>query len=466
MGTIARDALRLSAICLAIGANAAHAQTPPGKYEIKSLRWEEDYAWLADPSRRDEAPAFKYVPLGGSGAFVSFGGEVRARVDSYDEPFFGAGRTEDFTSVQTRGLAHADVHFSPALRAFVQLAASDERGRRPRERAADESALDLAQGFVDWTVGEGSHRWRLRAGRQELAFGRFITTRDGTNLRRTFDGVRATGPVASGSLDLFAAYVTDQRPDAFDDQTDDLDRAWGGAYTRPFSPQTRVIVTYFGRINERGAFAAGVGTEKRHSLAVRLQTTRGAFDFDGQFGYQIGELERRTGGALDIDAFGFATETGYTWRKAPWRPRVAVRIDRAGGDRNAADGELNTFDLAYPNLSYISDLSAFAARNLASVQPFVTVTPRQNVTLTAGMDWLWRSERADAVYSPPSVQLARANQTGGDAVASQFYLRANWRLTPFVDMQSSFVHAQVDDVLAGAGLADQTYGMTQIAWRF
>jgi hypothetical protein len=450
---------------LAIGATGiATAQSGlhspgPDPYVIKPLRWEEDYSRYQPPADANLPERLKRVALGDG--FVSFGGEARWRVEHTEATLFGVRGAPDFTSSATRFLAHADYHSNADWRMFVQLNASDERGRRPRERAADESAVDLAQGFVDWNVSA----WRLRAGRQELAFGRYVTTRDGTNLRRTFDGVRATGPVAGGTLDLVGDAVTRQRPGAFDDDPDPEDHAWGAAFTYPLADKSgRLIATYFGRRNGRAVFASGTGEEFRHAFAVRLQRQRGDWDFDGQFSAQTGELRAPTR-TLDLAAWGFATETGLTWRDAAWRPRLALRLDGAGGDKDAGDGKLGTFDLAYPNLTYISDAAAFAPRNLWGVQPFVTVQPHSHLSVTIGEDVLWRVERGDAIYAPGGVIVAPANGVGG-LVASQTYLRAAYAPTQHLEWTLSIVEARAGEAIRNAGGRDQLFAGGHLALRF
>lgn len=345
------------------------------------------------------------------------------------------------------------------------MSAAFEDGRKPGTRAADESDPDLAQAFVDLALGD-SAKWRLRVGRQELAFGRYITVRDGANLRRTFDGARLTGPIAQGILDVFAVAPTLQRAGAFDDRPDGGDHAWGLSFTRPQSRQTRWIATYFGRENERAAYAAGPGVERRHALALRYQSTRGPWDFDGQFSYQFGEFQPRSGAPLDIRATGFATETGYSFKHAAWTPRIALRLDGAGGDRNPNDARLSTIDLAYPNLTYISDASAFAPRNLCGVQPFVTIVPVKALSLTAGTGFLWRRESGDAVFSPPNVRLLCAQAPSDNYIATQSYLRALWRMNPFVDIAGSAVHAEAQGAFAQAGLKDIDFLALQVSAKF
>lgn len=448
-------ALLLGAASLAAGEPALAQEG----YVIKPLRWDEDYARYQAPAHATFPETWKHVSLSEAGAFGSFGGEARARTETYDEPLFGMRGLPDFTSTAIRLLFHADIHANADVRAFIQLGVFDETGRKPRERPADESALDLAQGFID--IGR-PQRIRVRLGRQELSFGRFVTIRDGTNIRRTFDGARLTTTVLGGELDAFAATTTRQQRGFFDDDPDPDDRAWGAAFRRP-TAHGATTITYFGRHSDNAVYAVGTGVENRHSAAVRLQAQYDRFDFDGQAGVQWGQFEL-SGRTLDIRAWGFASEIAYRLAQGSWSPRLALRFDAASGDADAADDALGTFDLGYPNLTYLTDAAAFAPRNLIGVQPFLTVQPKASLTLTFGTQWLWRLERNDAVYAPPSIVLAPGG--GSRFAASEYYGRAVWRLNRHVEMAASAVWIDPGSSLTAAGGNTQTFVATQITTRF
>ncbi len=441
---------------LALAAPApALAQASADAYVITSLRWEEDYVWLADVERPADVPAFKYLALG-YGGHASFGLEARYRVEAYDEPLFGRFGARDFTSGQTRLLAHADVRVTPVLRAFLQLGAADEQGREPGARGADESALDLAQGFVD--LGRES-AVRLRVGRQELPFGRFLSLRDGTNIRRTFDGARLSGGRGDVRWDAFVAHPTRNGPESFDDDPDPADLAWGVAASRG-----GWTATYFGRRDERARYAAWAGTEERHTLALRTVGERGPWRWDAQAGAQFGVLET-AGGDLDIRAFGAASELSRGFAGA-WRPRASLRVDAAGGDASPADDTLGTFDLGYPNLAYLSDAAALAPRNVLDVHPFVTVQPDPRLTLAGGVEVLWRLERGDALYAPPAIALTPTDAPGGPYAGAQWYVRAGFRPSRHWDITLSAVRIEPGPALTRSGAVTQTFAALQTSLRY
>ena len=439
----------------------ACAQAWPG-YAPKPFRWDEDYAKGAPG---DGLPAsLKYIPLA-SGGFVSLGGEYRDRIDSYGHPDFGGRGASRFTSDQQRLLLHADLHAGPDLRAFVQLGAGLEAGR-PVRRPGDEDHLDLAQGFVDLGWGPAARRWRLRVGRQEVGIGRYVAVRDATNIRRTFDGVRVDGTVAGWMVMGLAARPTLNRPEAFNDTADRTDKLLA-ATAEHVLPGTgfRLGFALLERDNSLARYAAGLGPERRSTVGLRIYGGRGPWDADGQVSYQFGRFAPLGGRRLEVAAWGAAFEGG---RKLglPWTPRLAVRVDTAGGDGDTKDGRLTTFDLPYPNLSYLTDAAIFAPRNVRDLQPFVVLSPTPSLTVTLGSQFLWRNSKADSIYSPIGLPVIGPGG-GGDYVATSRYGRVSWRINPLVEWQAALVHASPGEALkaARAGKA-QDFGMTALVLKF
>lgn len=443
--------LALLAASLALAPGEALAQTAPWPgYAPKMFRWDEDYGRLKDQARPDLPLKLKYLALDGHGDWLSLGGEYRFRIDDYSHPDFGLRGAEGFTSRQHRALIHGDAHFGPNLRAFVQLGAAAEDGRGRLGRPADRSDLDLAQGFVDLGWGPAAGRWRLRVGRQELGLGRYVSVREGTNIRRAFDGVRLDGLAGGWSLTGVAARAVRNAPDAFDDAGDRRDRlGFLGADHALGTSGYRLGLAYVEHDNEMARYAAGMGRERRSSLGVRIYGAHGPWDADGQVSWQFGRFTPTGRPGQDIEAWGAAFEGGRRLA-VPWSPRLAVRIDGAGGDGNPNDGRLTTFDLPFPNLSYLTDAAVFAPRNVRDIQSFVTVNPTPALSLTAGAQFLWRNRRTDAVYAPNGAALLPPGGRG-DYLATSPYLRASWRINPLVEWQLAAVRAEPGRALKAAG---------------
>jgi len=104
------------------GARAVDAPPCPVP-EYKYLRYDEDYRYLARPECKKEAlDSIKLVPFPRGGDwFVSFGGELRWTIESFDEPQWGAQPDEDPYLLQ-RYMAHADLQDNTAALADLELA--------------------------------------------------------------------------------------------------------------------------------------------------------------------------------------------------------------------------------------------------------------------------------------------------------------------------------------------------------
>lgn len=298
----------------------------------------------------------------------------------------------------------------------------------------------LGGGFGRRLLATPARRWRLRIGRQEVALGRYVAVRETTNFRRTFDGVRIDGAAAGFNLIGLAARLTRNKTGAFDDDGDPGDHIYllQADHALPLKG-LRFGMTAYQRVKRQATYSAGQGLERRRSFGVRVFGARNGWDVDGQISYQFGRLAPADQPSLAISAWGGALEGGYTLG-AKWKLRLAFRADIAGGDAHPNDARLKTFDLPYPNLSYLTDAALFAPRNVRDLQPFVTVSPTVRFSLTAGAQFLWRTTTADAVYSPANIQILRSGG-GAHYVATQPYARVTWRMNHFVDLQATGVHA-------------------------
>jgi hypothetical protein len=445
-------------VSIAASTNAEPAW--PG-YQPQLLRWNENYSAQCS-SNPEGLLRLKCLPLGPDAEdSASIGAEYRLRVEDYAPFNFGLNGANDISSVQHRALLHSDFHFGDDLRIFVQLGSASERGR-PIQRPGDEDDADVVQAFADFNFSAARSHWRLRAGRQELAIGRFVAIRDATNIRRTFDGVRIDGSWSDNSLLAVAARTTHQRTGAWDNNSNADDRLAVIVLSQALGSRKdfKLDFALLEHDNNQATYAVGAGRERRRTVGLRLFGARGPWDIDSQASYQFGDFTR-VAGEMTIDAWGAAFEGGATFKQLLWSPRIAIRVDVAGGDRNASDRTLNTFDVPYPNLSYLTDAAFFAPRNVWDIQPFVSATVVPQLTLTIGSQFLWRLSQHDAVYSSANIPLI-APSTAGNYVAGQPYLRVSWRPISLISVQGSLEKAFVGEVLRHVGARNEVYEMVSI----
>jgi hypothetical protein len=140
----------------------------------KPFRYDEDYRYLRDPTlRTDFWDPLKYIPLGGdSNTYLSFGGELRERFESYSPTSFGLKGGNDNAYVLHRLLLSADLHITQYFRAFLQLGNELAAEKNQPLSPTDVDRLDLQQAFIDVKVPISELDPTLRIGRQEISFRR------------------------------------------------------------------------------------------------------------------------------------------------------------------------------------------------------------------------------------------------------------------------------------------------------
>lgn len=134
----------------------AASPTPP---PFQTLRYDEDYSYLKDESKRRECwDKIKHIPLGKEDFYVSLGGEARIRYESFRNASFGAGIQDKNGYLLQRYLFHADWHLGKKFRVFTQVQSGLQTGRNGGSRPTDEDRLDLHQAFFDYKLYSSKKR--------------------------------------------------------------------------------------------------------------------------------------------------------------------------------------------------------------------------------------------------------------------------------------------------------------------
>jgi hypothetical protein len=149
------------------------AQQSPSPLPYQQLRYDEDYNYLRDPTRRTEFwDVIKYVPFNEKGDwYLSAGGEARERYEYFHNSLWGQGPQDSNGYFLQRYMLHADLHFGQNFRFFGQLKSGLENGRTGGPRPSDEDKLDVHQAFLDGvlefsdnvslTLREGVKKWLM-----------------------------------------------------------------------------------------------------------------------------------------------------------------------------------------------------------------------------------------------------------------------------------------------------------------
>jgi hypothetical protein len=197
----------------------------------------------------------------------------------------------------------------------------------------------------------------------------------------------------------------------------------------------RLIQDYLGFQNDQAIYTQGTGSETRHSLGLRLWGTPGVWDYNGEVVYQWG-----TFGPGEIQAWTVAINAGYTWTTDRWHPHIGLSTHTASGDRDATDGDLETFNPLFPRGSYFSETAILGPRNFFNVQPSLTLAPLESVSLTLDVNWFWRLQTADGLYSPSGQLLRAADGSTARYVGSNLAVKTAWQLHRHVAITANYEH--------------------------
>ena len=461
----------LAGLLLLLAPDAARAQAEPAttgeiaapqRPAILPQRWQEDWSALANPALRtgpfDDA---KYIPLSTDGAYLSLGANLRERVETLDAAQFGTAGQKSNTYLLDRFQVDADLHLD-GWQAFVQL----EDDRAPGKivaTPADSDRLDLEQAFVAHVGQVGDGTLKLRIGRQEFGFDqqRFVSAREGPNVRQAYDALWADYEIGDWRLISFASHPTQTRDGAvFDDySTPNLTLDGFRIERRSLGPGD-LAVYYLRYQRSEARFPDASGDEQRNAVDVHYSGKVGAVDFDAEIMGQQGAV-----GGRPVLAWAFGQRTGYTFANVAWTPHLSLEFDAASGN-SSRTGTYGTFNPLFPNGYYFTLAGLTGYSNLLHLKPIVSFAPSPTLLLQVAAGFQWRETTKDAIYTFPMQPIP--NTIGHGSLWSAAYLQvdAAKKVNDNLTISAEIVRYQVGAAIREAGGRDASYAEFQlsIAW--
>ena len=418
-------------------------------------RWQENWSALADPRiKRERFDNLKYIPLSNDdpGTYLSLGLDARGRLETNRGEFFGIPPSYEGEWLLSRLEAHADLRLGKHIQVFTQIQSAYAPGKAVRA-PIDQDRLDVEQAFVGITHALGGGTFTLRAGRQliDVDLQRFLSMRDGPNLRQPYDAALVEyrrGGWRLGGLYSQPVQIRDRRP--FDDFSDRRFTASGFLIRRPVMGSSEVSVYYLHYRRGAAHFTSASGDERREIVDVRLKGAANGFDWDIEAMNQTGRI-----GSQAIDAWAFGSVVGYTLANTSWTPHLGLGVDAASGDRNPHDDRLETFNPLFPNGYFLAGYTGYV--NFVHVKPAVTLRPVTALNLMVALATQWRATTADAVYAFPSFPVAGTAGRPGRYTGTYGEFRADWRLTANYTIGLGAVHYAIGSAVRQAGGHDATY---------
>lgn len=379
---------------------------------------------------------------------VTLSGEVRERVTwqsaiafEKDDPDAGLFWTQ-------RIVIAADAAIAPAIRARAALVSAVIEGADDRS-PAERNVLDLQEAFVEL----GPNDSFLRLGRQEIRLGsqRLVAVRDGTTVRRTWDGARGHAAIGRIELDAFALRLVQVRPDGVFNDGRNEGRDLAGVQASLPSPLGRIETYWLASTFDNRATIEGTADERRHSIGLRVAGDLNGWFWDWEGVWQTGRF-----GTGSIRAWTLATKTGYRWKGRRWTPEVMLSANIASGDGSPGDGRLGTFSALYPNASYFSEDAVLGPANFFNLHPYVTVHPREDVKLGLDLNLFWRLERSDGVYNPQGGLLRAPGTSRARFVDAALSGVAEWTPRKGLLLGLVFTHSRPQSFIRATGPADRS----------
>ena len=421
----------IACACLPITGIAQTERSASAPPPYQSLRYEEDWTYLSDKTKRsDTFDSLKYIPLNSRGWFLSMGGEARIRYEFFSQFNFGAGPQDDNGYLLQRYLLHAETHFGKHSRFFFQLQSGIENGRSGGPRPTDEDRLDIHQAFADWKFGSEGRSITVRVGRHEMEFGsgRLISAGEGLNVRRSFDGVRLIYQDRKWLINGQADKLVSIKPGIFDDARDRAQTFWGVGATRSNSKiGGGHQFAYIGLDRKMARFDRGIGREVRHSFIARTYGGAKQVDYNFDAILQWGTFR----GATKTDAiraWAVASDTGYTLKEILFKPRIALRADATSGDQNPNGGHLGTFNPLFPGTSYSDTIGLLGPSNTLALDPYVRLAVNNRMSFTSGLAFFWRNSRRDGIYGINIAPLRTGQLSLARDIGSLYSARLDWRI--------------------------------------
>lgn len=180
---------------------------------------------------------------------------------------------------------------------------------------------------------------------------------------------------------------------------------------------------YFGSNRKNARFEQGAGRETRHTVGARLWGENAGWDYNQEFIYQHGVFGRG-----NINAGGIVSETGYTFERLRFRPRMALRAEITSGDRNARDRNLQTFNALFTRASIYWEPVLNGPANRTLLQPALNWQLSKTVKLTFAPSFFWRTSLGDGICGAAGNFIRAGAASRAKYIGSLSTVQGEWQI--------------------------------------
>ena len=374
--------------------------------------------------------------------WLTLSGELRERATLISDINFDPDEEHNGWFWTQRLSLTGDADLTSWLRGRITLLSALSEGGE--EGPVERNNLAVQEQYVEI----GPEDLFLRIGRQELVLGssRLVANREGTNVRRTWDGIRGTLTLRDWKFDAFGLQEVEVEPEGiFNDESGNNQRLAGLYVTGPAVLGSIDLYYLYAEFEDRISIET-LGDEERHTVGVRSFGEMGQAFWNWEGIYQFGEH-----GSFDISAWSVAANTGYRTQDLPWSPEILLSVNIASGDKEQGDGNLGTFNALFPRGSYFSELAQFGPSNFYNVHPYVKAHPHEDVLVFVDVNFLWRLEEEDGIYGPPGNIIRQGTGTDARYVNTSISAGIEWEATDHLFLSTLFTRAEAGAFIEETG---------------
>ncbi|MEM1050905.1 MAG: alginate export family protein [Pseudomonadota bacterium] len=366
------------------------------------------------------------------GIDIEISGVLRERLTYIDNVNFAPENEDNGWFLIQRAQLTADATLTPDLRARVTLQSGVLEGDafEPIQR----NDLDIQEAYLEI----GPKNAFVRIGRQEVGLGsyRLVSNRDGTNIKRTWDGVRGVATLGDFTVQAMALSEVVVEPEGvFNDPIAEGDTLAGVYLTGPAPIGEFDAYFLYSGFDARRTIE-GTDEQDRYTIGARWFGESGQLFWNMEGLYQFGSH-----GDIDISAWSLATNTGLRFEDAPWKPEIMLSANIASGDGENGDGTLGTFDALFPRGNYFSQAAILGPSNFTNINPSARLRPNEDIELFADVNFYWRLEEDDGVYGPPFILLRAPGGSDARFVNTSISAGASWRVSEQFDLALIGTHS-------------------------
>lgn len=294
----------------------------------------------------------------------------------------------------------------------------DNQRYSAERNTADIHQLIFKTAVVNTSVSLGRHVWSIGNQRQ-------LGKREGTNVRRRFDGVLLDQQLSSDStMSFYHGYSVKSKAKALDDSRDPDLTASGIIFRKQ-----KLLVHAINYRDNRDQ-----NQDDIYAIETEYQQKMDAFEGFYQLIYQFGDK-----GPQQLSAWFSQLEWAYTVAQH----RLSFTTSYASGG-STQDADSHEFQPLFAKAPYYSEAGVFATTNIQHIGLGWLYQLTENFSLGLDAKKLYKAKQNGAIYGPGQSLLLPAGQPSGKALANNYSFKSEYKFSPHISLElvASFIDIQ------------------------